>query len=497
MGARCPRTRARRCLPTLSAGVAKAERWFYERFVSNEDPVVSAASAFLDKLMPILEDRCPGPEDEALPFHGFVEWVPDEMRGLSGRFSAVTRVFSVEQQCALRVLGELREKGMAELGELEVALADDPVIGPRLDHELTSSAGGGTNWQAPSLVQTFVDRVLERSDGFKLDPSARDALTAGWAQMLRRPSDHMAVIVALHEFRADALPLRLTTDLEIDLLRDEEIGAALQLGAGRHGLTPDERFVSPTYGIRGFFDSQLYVGGVPPEKSEQEMTVRTQARERAERVLLALRLFKPGRVGWSGAFECVVRSETELSPASGSFAPSFGWHAGDPYVLGAKDHEPFREFWLGLEKAHDHPTVVGALRRFTYAFDRTLPEDKIVDLLIAAESLFFNDIGPSDRGEFRFRLSIRVALLIGETVEERRQIGKFMRHSYDARSGIVHGGDPGEENLRALDGSRVSASECASALEDVLRRALRLAIVRLAEGDAFPPDWEALMFGDP
>jgi hypothetical protein len=305
--------------PTLSARVAKRERWFYERFVSTEDPIVSAASTFLDKLMPILEDRCPGPDDEALPFHGFVEWIPDETTPGTGRFTAVARVWSIEQQCAVRVLGELRVKGMAELGELEAALADDPVIGPRLDHEVTSSGGGGTNWQPLSLVQAFVDRVLDRSDGFKFDPSARDALTAEWAEMLRRPSDHMAVIVALYEFRAEALPIRLTTDLEIDLLRNEEVGAALRLGAGRQGLTPDERFVSPTFGIRGFFDSQLYVGGVPPEKSEEEMTVRTQARERAERVLLALRLFRPGRVGWSGAFECVVRSETEVLPASGSF----------------------------------------------------------------------------------------------------------------------------------------------------------------------------------
>jgi hypothetical protein len=71
-----------------------------------------------------------------------------------------------------------------------------------------------------------------------------------------------------------------------------------------------------------------------------------------------------------------------------------------------------------------------------------------------------------------------------------------MRHAYDARSGIVHGGNPGDDNLRALDGKRVSATECASALEGVLRRALQLAIVRLAGGEPFPPDWEELMYGE-
>jgi hypothetical protein len=149
-----------------------------------------------------------------------------------------------------------------------------------------------------------------------------------------------------------------------------------------------------------------------------------------------------------------------------------------------------------LEKVHERPVVAGALRRFSFAADRALPDDKIVDLLIAAESLFFSDIRPPDRGEYRFRLSTRIALLLGETRDDRMQIAKFMRHAYDARSGVVHGGDPGKENLRALNGDRVSAAECASVLEELLRHALRVAISRLAGGGNFPPKWEELMFAD-
>jgi hypothetical protein len=194
------------------------------------------------------------------------------------------------------------------------------------------------------------------------------------------------------------------------------------------------------------------------------------------------------------AARCARARPPEVLPASGSFGWSFGWHAGDPYVLEAKDHGALRKLLSALEKVHERPVVAGALRRFSFAADRALPEDKIVDLLIAAESLFFSDISPKDRGEYRFRLSTRVALLLGEMRDERMQIAKFMRHAYDARSGIVHGGDPGEKNLRALDGGRVSAAECASVLEDILRRALREAILRLASGEEFPPDWEELMF---
>jgi len=45
----------------------------------------------------------------------------------------------------------------------------------------------------------------------------------------------------------------------------------------------------------------------------------------------------------------------------------------------------------------------GALRRFNFAAERTLPEDAIVDLMIAAETLFLSEAAPVDRGELRYR----------------------------------------------------------------------------------------------
>jgi hypothetical protein len=246
--------------------------------MGEQDPLAAAAGAFLDKLLPTLAENCPGPDDAPpLPLAGFVNWVPDDDRRI-GRYKAVPRVFSVEQYAA-RMLGVLRAEGMTELAELESALASDPIIGPRLDQNVTSTGAGGQNWQPGSLVQMFVDRVLDEADGFDIPSGTREKLIAEWAEQLRRPVDRVVVIVALSEFRADDPPVDLASDLQIDLLRDDEISAALRMNAGRAGMALDERWVSPTFGIRSFYESRLYIGDIPPESSEEETALRTRARE--------------------------------------------------------------------------------------------------------------------------------------------------------------------------------------------------------------------------
>ena len=175
----------------------------------------------------------------------------------------------------------------------------------------------------------------------------------------------------------------------------------------------------------------------------------------------------------------------------------FGWHAGEPYVLAGDDVPRFCDFWLEFKVARRDRVVESGLRRFGYARERALAEDEIVDLMIAAESLFLSEMNTRGRGELRFRLAARAASLLGSTVDERLSVWRFMRGAYDARSVIVHGGTPAEKDLHDLQGKRVRIDLYADELEDVLRRALQTAIRQLARGGTFPLDWEALMSAGP
>lgn len=68
---------------------------------------------------------------------------------------------------------------------------------------------------------------------------------------------------------------------------------------------------------------------------------------------------------------------------------------------------------------------------------RIKPEEKLIDLVIALETLF----SPSRESELRFRIAQRAAILLGKTAPERESIRDFILRVYDARSGLVHAGE--------------------------------------------------------
>jgi Apea-like HEPN len=459
------------------------------------DSLVDAARRFLDDLMPILKKGGPGELDRPLPLPGWPRWILTHDLGRSTRrYAAIPRFLTAEHQCAVRILGELRTSGMQSLADLDRTLAADPIVGPRLNHPVSSSGAGGQTWQGPSLIVWLVDHAITQAGGFDFPASTRDSLTTKWAEVLRRPSDLITVVVVLREFAAPSVPIVLKPGLVIDELNEEEIAAALMSGAGQGGLSLNERIVSTVFGIRSSCESRLFVDGVPPTEDQPEMDVRVDARQRAERVLLALRVFKAGRVGTSGSFEYTRSFDTPVSPVSWALGPFFGWHSGEPYVLTSEELPRFREFWSAFEEVHARPVISGALRRFSFAANRSLPDDEIVDLMIAAESLFLSETDEKFRGELRFRLATRAAFLLGTTPTERVQFFKFLGRAYDARSVIVHGGVLSHEGLRRLNGESGSVHEFADDLECVLRDALQRAIGLIMSDEPFPPDWVKLMF---
>ena len=131
------------------------------------------------------------------------------------------------------------------------------------------------------------------------------------------------------------------------------------------------------------------------------------------------------------------------------------------------DSQPIIAYLQSVQKVRKSgfPNLTLALRRFNYSYERSRSEDRLIDQMIAFETLFLADIGDDNRGEKRFRLALRVSYFLDHG-PNRKTINQDMKHAYDMRSRIIHGGDSSTD------------------LEDVARKAeeyLRQSLVKFLE----------------
>jgi hypothetical protein len=121
-------------------------------------------------------------------------------------------------------------------------------------------------------------------------------------------------------------------------------------------------------------------------------------------------------------------------------------------------------------------------------------DDEIVDLIIAAESLCLGGTGSPAKGGEILDFQPALACLRTTPLKEESEHFALFHDAYKARSAIVHNGTFDESQLRSLNGESATAAEFANDLEEVVRRALKKAVVSVASGETFPPDWNHLLF---
>lgn len=121
-----------------------------------------------------------------------------------------------------------------------------------------------------------------------------------------------------------------------------------------------------------------------------------------------------------------------------------------------------------------------ALDRLNQALRKQNIVDKAIDLGIALEVMLLHGIGENDRGELRYRSSIRGASILGGKKSERLENFKLLKAAYDLRSKAVHSGVLKKEKKRPPPEQilKHATSACASIARKLINRG------------SFP-DWEA------
>jgi hypothetical protein len=203
-----------------------------------------------------------------------------------------------------------------------------------------------------------------------------------------------------------------------------------------------------------------------PEDGQSHMSLCTKYFKDA---LLSLKLTKAGIVCLG---PIITYSDTFLIGGTTSHGSSrYTKPHGERLSITGVDNDKIKEFYSKLSSVDyiqlDRPLSL-ALRRFDMAVERDSSEDSLLDILIALEAIILHESGnPEDRGELSFRLSVRLAYLVGASPDDRMKIFETTRKAYRLRSKIVHGGGLSDDtDLPTI-----------ATVEDYCRQSLRKMIV--------------------
>ncbi len=188
-------------------------------------------------------------------------------------------------------------------------------------------------------------------------------------------------------------------------------------------------------------------------------------RSKLDDVILALRTFKDGPVGYD-----VVRFHSiKFCPLTiGSYGLGGLYIPFGQYVVLPSEVEALQTHAASVS-ACTEPVMRIACSRLADAQIRGRPQDQLIDSVIGLEAILLAGMGVEDRrGELRFRFSLNYASL-ADTPSAREKAFGVARDLYDIRSAIAHGGEPGEAGLCKIGGEKLSLPEAAKRATEALR----------------------------
>lgn len=370
-------------------------------------------------------------------------------------------------------------------------LESDPIIGQRLGKVMVTGSSTRPIESFEEETPTFLANFART--GKPHDSEAFDKAFDAWREDLFRVSEERVQLSPLVGFLCDGEAIQMTPSLALRPLTSDELAFCLRarLIDGIHstdGVTPNE---DSRWCVAGRLtaDRVLVASDADPALPRLWAEWNRQVQEvdeAADDVVVSLRLYGSGDVRFGGRITpsgggSVISPTRRLRPE------------GDPQILGRDELGEVKHLWESLtsESVRRSTALQASLRRFEFALDRSLDEDQVIDLMIAAESWFLG----GDKGELSFRLALNAANFM-RVARRKRPTFEFIKHAYQVRSKIVHGGKPAAGDLVLEDGTRTDMPTFALALHDFMRDALRTAVRQVAAGE-WREDWDGLALEEP
>ena len=316
------------------------------------------------------------------------------------------------------------------------------------------------------FVSEFLRCYLSKSTAFKFDESLFERIMENLINFIENESHVAYVFFPLHGLSGDFDDIQFSDDTSISRLDPNQYAMVTDMDMDRgYVRKPGRRFRKLRYGI--FMRRML-------ENDRGESLGRIK--EEAQRVLDSFRLFKSGLI-YVGA---MYSHSPDSWPRKNLFTIRVGVEnppeiKSEMFVSGTEIDRIKRFFtrFAQLEHIEQQHYLITSIRRFNASYSSEHIGDKIADLSISLETLLNNS-----PGEISLKLSLRVALLLGDTEDNREYLWRFIKKCYDVRSEIVHGKK--RQPIRVM-GNTMTDHQIAQKLENVTRQAITKVVLLQGE----------------
>jgi hypothetical protein len=368
-----------------------------------------AVRAFVRAATPRLNEALKGQE---------AEWEIDAQweRGSDGHF----RVHSRQTRQLWPMLSDDWLRAQPEYNAVIERLKADAVVGPHLDR-LVGTSSSATRVEADHILNSLIYGMQNAEGILVFMDESFDSKWLKVVEVLCAKQIPFKTIAPLPHLLLPIFPLCLNDEIALDRLTEQEVTRCCQVGV----LRPQSQrypLIGPeiAVGIRRTTSlPKLVRMGTEPHELPAEADEGSFGRRPLWRsdlivddVLSALRLFKRTQLRTSG-----FASWTDMQWLSGgtSYRVLSQWPYGGEYKLSEGEVSELLKLWQLLENESERFGF--SIHRFNLAFDRGLLADRIVDLVIAAESLFLGDQDEKYRGSYVFvsRCAQRSSLTIRPT----------------------------------------------------------------------------------
>lgn len=350
------------------------------------------------------------------------------------------------------------------------ALRSHPVAAPRLDQLVGTLHGASLVEPEPTIDQLLYP--LLRNGSF--DASIFDATYEAVFSVLTHDTATYVVLAPLPGARFEAVPIQLDSGVEIVELSEDEIARCLNAGFLNEHTMGGFVHLEQVFGVQLKEEWPILVGPAAADHLPDVQVAWDARATQIERAVHSLRLSKAGTVYSPGT---VAFSPSLFSGRATTFglSPVPRGSARGKYALDADEVEGLVSTWrcLASEAVMSKPFLTTAVRRFAMAGERVHIEDRLLDLMIAAEALF----APATKTEVAHKVALHAAAFLARPGCDATAVFTTMKQGYAARSEIAHGATSKipPESLRDL----------CETLSGYLREALRKMVDAADRGAAF------------